>query len=101
MLRGGAASTGFEHGTLVKHGHNRKHLSTGTELQDREQVWQVISQHISSHGNGVSASAGVGYGGLHGFSRLLNQYIQTAGVVVRKILVNQVDDICVVCTFLV
>mmetsp|Transcript_113322 Transcript_113322/g.218170 ORF Transcript_113322/g.218170 Transcript_113322/m.218170 type:complete len:255 (+) Transcript_113322:512-1276(+) len=55
MLWCRAACSSFIHGTSCEHRYDRKHLRTGTQLQDGEEVGEVVPEHIACDGNSVQA----------------------------------------------
>src|SRR5688572_27079209 len=57
MLGRRAASTRLEHAASSDERHNREHLGTGAQLHDREQVCEVVTQHVARNGDRVLTSA--------------------------------------------
>ena len=53
MLRRRAAGTRFKQSATVHQRYDGQHLGAGTQFQDREQVGQVITQHIAGNRDGV------------------------------------------------
>jgi hypothetical protein len=51
-----AAGARREERTAVHEGHDREHLRPGAELEDREHVGVVVSQHVAGHRDRVLAS---------------------------------------------
>ena len=57
VLGGRAAGTGLEQAAAVDQRDDRQHLGAGAELHDREQVGQVVAQHVAGDRDGVLAPA--------------------------------------------
>ena len=53
-----AAGAGLEQAAAVHQRHDRQHLRAGAELEDREQVGQVVAQHVAGDRDRVLAGAG-------------------------------------------
>ena len=69
VLRRRAAGTGLEHGAAVQQRHDRQHLGAGAELEDREQVGQVVTQHVAGDGDRVLAGLDAQQRRAHGLDR--------------------------------
>ncbi len=52
-----AAGAGLEQAAAVDQRDDREHLGAGAELQDREQVGEVVAQHVAGDRDGVLALA--------------------------------------------
>ena len=52
------AGAGLEQAAAVHQRHDREHLRARPELEDREQVGQVVAQHVAGHRDRVLARAG-------------------------------------------
>ena len=52
-----AAGAGLEQPAAVHQRHDREHLGAGAELHDREQVGEVVAQHVAGDRDGVLAPA--------------------------------------------
>ena len=52
-----AAGAGLEQPAAVDQRDDREHLGAGAQLQDREQVGQVVAQHVAGDRDGVLAAA--------------------------------------------
>ena len=57
VLGRGAAGAGLEQAAAVHQRDDREHLGAGAQLQDREQVGQVVAQHVAGDRDGVLAAA--------------------------------------------
>ncbi len=57
MLWCRTARAGFKHAAAVHQFHDRQHLGGGAQFQDREQVGQIVAQHVARHGDRVFALA--------------------------------------------
>ena len=53
----GAAGAGFEQAAAVDQRHDGQHFRRGAELEDREQVGQIVPQHVAGDRDGVLAPA--------------------------------------------
>src|SRR5450830_149940 len=96
VFRCRTAGAGFEQATAVHQRHDRQHLGAGAQFHDREQVGQVVAQHVTGHRDGVLAFAGAGQGVLHRVDRRHDLDIQASGVVVLEVGLNLLDDHTVV-----
>ena len=57
VLRRRAAGTGFEQPAAAQQRDDREHLRAGAELEDREEVGEVVAQHVAGDGDRVLAFA--------------------------------------------
>ncbi len=57
VFRGRATGAGFKQATAIHQFDNRQHLGRGSKLKDREQVGQIIAQHVAGDRDGVFALA--------------------------------------------
>ena len=57
VLGRGAPGTRLEEAAAVHQRHDRQHLGAGAELDDREQVGEVVTQHVAGDRDGVFAAA--------------------------------------------
>ena len=57
VLRRRPAGAGLEQAAAVDQRDDREHLGAGAELEDREQVGEVVAQHVAGHRDGVLALA--------------------------------------------
>mmetsp|Transcript_20933 Transcript_20933/g.49692 ORF Transcript_20933/g.49692 Transcript_20933/m.49692 type:complete len:383 (-) Transcript_20933:685-1833(-) len=73
------------HAAARKHRHDRKHLSTCVELQDREKVCVVVSQHVARHGDGVLAILGPLQGLQAGLLGRFDANLQAGSVMVFQV----------------
>ena len=91
VLGGRAAGTGLEEAAAFHQRDDREHPGAGPEFENREQVGQIVSQHIAGHGNRIFASANPFQGKPHPGLRLHDANIKTGGVVLRQIAVDFFD----------
>ncbi len=96
MLRCGTAGAGFEHAAACHQWNDRQHLRAGAQLHDREQVGQVVAQHIAGNRNRVLAGTNPVERETGRFDRRHDADIQTARVVILQILLDLPDDLGVV-----
>ena len=96
MLGRGAAGTGLEQAAAVHQRHDGEHLGAGAELHDREQVGQVVAQHVAGHRDGVLALADALQRDLHRFYRRQDADVQTAGVVILEVGLDLLDQLGIV-----
>ena len=57
VLRRRPAGARLEQPAAVHERHDREHLGAGAELEDREQVGEVVAQHVAGDRDGVFAAA--------------------------------------------
>ena len=57
VLRGRAAGARLEQAAAVHERHDREHLGAGAELEDREQVGEVVAEHVAGDRDRVLAAA--------------------------------------------
>ena len=96
VLRGGAAGAGLEQSAAVDQRDHGEHLGAGAELQDREQVRQVVAQHVAGHRDGVLALADALQGEGRGLLRGHDVDLQALGVVVLQVLLDLGDHLGIV-----
>ena len=83
VLRRRAARAGLEQTAAGHQRDDRQHLRAGAELEDREQVGQVVTQHVAGHRDGVLAAADPLQRELDRVHRRQDPDVQTLGVVLR------------------
>lgn len=76
--------------------HDRQHLGAGSELQDREEVGEVVAQDVAGRGDGVEAADDAFEGVPHGADLRHDLDVETLGVVLRKVLVDLLDQLVLV-----
>ena len=96
MTRRRTAGPRFKQPAALQQRHHRKHLRAGTQLQDREQVGQVIPQHIPRYGDGVLPGPAPGGGEPHRLHRRHYANIQPGSVVARQIFVHLLEQLRIV-----
>ena len=101
MLGRGTAGAGLVHAATGQQRHNGQHLGAGAEFEDREQVRQVIAQHVAGHRNGVLPGANPLHGGGHRGDRGQDPDVQPAGVVILEIGLYLLDQLPVVGALLI
>ena len=57
VLRCRAARPGLEQPTTIHQRNDGEHLRAGAQLKNREEVGEVVTQHVASHGNRVFPGA--------------------------------------------
>ena len=53
MFRCRAAGSGFKEAAAVQQGDDREHFRAGPDFKNREEIGEVVSQHVPRDGNGV------------------------------------------------
>ena len=96
VLRGGAAGAGFEEAAAVDQRNHGEHLGAGAEFQDREQVREVVAQHVAGHRDGVLALADPLQREGRGLLRGHDGDLQALGVVVLEVFLDLGDHLGVV-----
>ena len=98
VLRCRATGTRFKQATTVHQRYDREHLGAGAQFHDREQVGEVIAQHVTSDGDGVFAFTDTLQRNLHRIDRRENSDIQASGVVIFQVRLDLLDQLRVVGT---
>ena len=101
MFRCRTAGTGFEQATASQQRYDRKHLCTGAELEDREQVGEVVTQHVAGDGDGVLPCLYSLQRITDGFDRRHDPDLQAGGIVILEVLFHLGDQVGVMGTVLV
>ena len=96
VLGGRAAGAGLEQAAAVDERDDREHLGAGAELEDREQVGQVVAQHVAGHRDGVLAPPDALEGERGGLGRRQDLDAQALGVVPGQVLAHLGDQVGVV-----
>ena len=73
MLRGGSTSTSLKETSSLQQRNNGKHLSRSTQLNNREEIREVVTQHIARHRDGVLSTLGTLTSMTHGIGRSLDR----------------------------
>mmetsp|Transcript_117348 Transcript_117348/g.163313 ORF Transcript_117348/g.163313 Transcript_117348/m.163313 type:complete len:272 (-) Transcript_117348:425-1240(-) len=92
MLRRGATCAGLIHAATSQHGHHGEHLGAGAKLEDREEVCQVVAQHIARDRDRVQALLGALAGLARGLHRRHDLNVEAAGVVLLQVLLDLADE---------
>ena len=96
VLRSRTAGTGLEQSAACDERNDGEHLRRGAELEDREQVRVVVTQHVAGHRDGVLALTDAVDGELSGLHRVHDADVQALGVVVLEVLLDLGLDVEVV-----
>ena len=96
VLRGRPAGAGLEEPAAVDERHDRQHLGAGAELHDREQVGEVVAQHVAGAADGVLAAADALERARHRVDRRLDLDLEAVGVVVGQVRLHLGDEVGVV-----
>jgi hypothetical protein len=80
-----AAGAGLEQAAAVHQRHDRQHLGAGAELEDREQVGQVVAQHVAGDRDRVLAAADALERELRRLGRGHDVEVEAVGVVVGQV----------------
>ncbi len=96
VLGGRAAGAGLEQAATGQQRDDGEHLGAGAQFHDREEVGQVVAQHVAGHRDGVLPLADPGQGELHGIDRRHDVELQPFGVMVLQIFLDLGDDVGVV-----
>ena len=54
VFGGRAASTGFKEAAALHQFDDGEHLGRGAKLKDREEVGEIVAQHVAGDGNGIA-----------------------------------------------
>jgi hypothetical protein len=93
-----AAGAGLEQAAAVHQRHDRQHLGAGAQLQDREQVGQVVAQHVAGDRDGVEARGGCARArSLARLDRRQDADVQALGVVLGEVLSRPWRSGCASC----
>ena len=98
VFRCRSAGAGLKESAAVHQWHDREHLGTGTDFENREEVGEVITQDVAGDGDGVVAatdsleaeSACIGGGE--------DSKVEAFGVVVGEVRLNLPDQVRIVST---
>ena len=101
MLRRRAPCSCLEQATAGKQRHDRQHLGAGSQFEDREEIGQIVAQHVAGDRNGVFPLADALDGIFHGVDRRQDFDFQTLGVMVLEIALDLGDHVSVVGALLV
>ena len=91
-----AAGSGLEQAAAVDQRHDGEHLGRRAEFEDREQVGQVVTQHVAGDRDGVLAPADPLQREGDGLDRSLDLDVQAVGVVLGQVLLDLGDQVGVV-----
>src|SRR5699024_2868071 len=98
VLRSRATSTGLKQTAASHQRNNREHLCGSAKFQNWEQVGVVVTQNVTGDRDGVLATTDALNGNLGCLDWGKDLNVQALGVVVAQVLVDQVDEVAVVCT---
>src|SRR5699024_257617 len=97
VLRSRVTSTGVKLTAASHQRNNRDHLCRGAELQNWEQVGVVVTQNVTGNGDGVLAATDALDSDLGCLDWGEDFNVQALSVVVARVLIDQVDEVAVVC----
>ena len=83
MARRRTAGAGLKHCPTIDQRHDGQHFCTRAQFQDREEIGQIITQHVASGRNGVEALFGTLQRVLHRLHRRHNLNVETFRIVLR------------------
>ena len=95
MLGRRTTGAGFKQATAIQQRHNGEHLGRGAEFHDREQIRQIITQHIPGDGNGIQALADTVERELHRLNRFQDADIEPGSVVILQVFLNLLDQLSI------
>mmetsp|Transcript_48946 Transcript_48946/g.106409 ORF Transcript_48946/g.106409 Transcript_48946/m.106409 type:complete len:373 (+) Transcript_48946:585-1703(+) len=98
VLRCGTTSSGLVHAASSQKRDDGEHLGTRPELEDREEIRVVVSEHVSSDGDRIEALACPRHGDPAGLRGSHDLEVQSCCVVVRKVLLNLLNHDGIVST---
>ena len=101
VFRRGTTGTGLEEATAVHEWNDGEHLGRGAEFEDREEICQVVTQHVTGHGDGVLTCLGTLECDLCRFDRCKDAEVETAGVVIFEVCLYLGDELGIVRTLVV
>ena len=93
---GRPAGARLKHSTAFKQGDDREHLGAGAQFQDREEIGQIITQHVAGHRNSVLALPAPLHRELYGINGSHGADVQPGRVMGGQILVDFFDQLRVV-----
>ena len=96
MFWGGSSSSGLQQNSSSQERNNGQHLCRCSQLQDREQVSEVVTENVASTGDSVQTFSGTVAGQSAGISRLQELNVQTLGVMISQVLGHQMDQVSIV-----
>mmetsp|Transcript_3119 Transcript_3119/g.5957 ORF Transcript_3119/g.5957 Transcript_3119/m.5957 type:complete len:338 (+) Transcript_3119:580-1593(+) len=99
----GRRSTGssFVQAATGQQWDNREHFGTGSQLEDRKQIRQIITQHIARDRNSIFSIGSTFTRNTHGIYRAHNGQIQTICIMILEVGIDLVDQNLVVRALLV
>ena len=101
MLGCRASGTCLKQTTTVHQGHDGQHLGAGTKLQDREQISQIVAQHVAGDRDRVLALLQALKCKASSVARRHDLDGETRGVVVSQIRVDLLDQLSIVPAILI
>ncbi len=85
VLGSRTTGAGFEQATTGHQRHDGEHLGAGAQFHDREQVGEVIAQHVAGHRDGVFTLADAVQRERGRFHRSQDADVQAVGIVVLEV----------------
>ena len=96
MLGRRAAGPGLEHAAARQQRNDRQHLGGRAEFHDREQVGQIVAQHVAGDGDGVQAFADAIERDLNRLDGRHDADVESRGVFVLQVFLDLGDQLRVV-----
>ncbi len=101
VLRRRTARTGLEEAAAGEQRHDREHLRARAELEDREEIGQIVTQHVARDRDRVLTGAHALECRAHRLDRRENTNIEPARVVILEIPLDLLDQRCVMAAVLI
>ncbi len=77
------ACPGLKHRSTIDQRHDRQHFCTCAQFEDREEIGQIITQHVAGCRNGVQTLFGALQRVLHRLHRRQNLDVEAFRIVLR------------------
>ncbi len=101
MFRSRTAGAGLEESAALHQRDDGEHLGAGAQLQDREQIGEIVAEHVAGDRNGLQAVLHALQGETHRIDRGHDPDVQVGGVVILEILLDLGDQLLVVGTLFI
>src|SRR5580704_2811228 len=96
MLGRLTAGSSFEQLAALEQRHDGEHTGAGSQLENREQVGEIVAEHIARDGDGVLAAANSLQREFHSVLGFQDLYVKTGKVVIAQVGFYLFDDLSIV-----